>query len=68
MYRNGTGFVALGNVPYGVKEDPIDSIAHLAFDFLTWAWKVKLPAHMMDGFQLQMGIHSGPVSERLRNS
>ena len=62
VYRNGTCFVALGNVPYGIKEDPLDSIAQLAFDFMTWAWKVKVPANIMDGFHLQIGIHSGPVS------
>ncbi|OWA54996.1 putative Receptor-type guanylate cyclase gcy-19 [Hypsibius exemplaris] len=62
VYRNGASFVALGNVPYGVKEDPIDSIAQLAFDFLTWAWRVKVPANLMDGFQLQIGIHSGKMA------
>ena len=61
VYRNGVTFVALGNVPYGVKEDPIDSIAQLAFDFMTWAWKIKVPSNLMDGFQLQIGIHSGAV-------
>ena len=68
VYRNGVTFVALGNVPYGVKEDPIDSIAQLAFDFMTWAWKIKVPSNLMDGFQLQIGIHSGAVCNIVEGS